>query len=93
MHVCMCDIGFGTWQTVSVRMVDEEEEALLREEEARKEIEDAKQTTGNSHQSKVLDCISDTSCKPHQVAYLSLLIALKIGPYYYVRLTYLKRMS
>ena len=55
-------VGFGTWQTVSIRMVDEEEEAILREEEARKEIEDAKQTTGNGSQSKVLSYISNVMC-------------------------------
>ena len=57
LYVCVCVIGFGTWQTVSVRMVDEEEEALLREEEARNEIEDAKQATVNIHQSKVLSSV------------------------------------
>ena len=64
MYVCMYVwymIGFGTWQTVSIRMVDEEEEALLREEEARKEIEDAKQTTVISNQSKVLSCVSSST--------------------------------
>jgi hypothetical protein len=34
--------GFGAWQTVSVRMVDEEEEALLREEEEMREREEAR---------------------------------------------------
>lgn len=34
--------GFGAWQTVSVRMVDEEEEAALREEEEMREREEAR---------------------------------------------------
>jgi hypothetical protein len=66
-------IGFGTWQTVSIRTIDEEEEALLREEEARKEIEDARQATGGGTQARVRSCISDMLSKQHLSAPISLL--------------------
>ena len=35
--------GYSAWQTVSVRMVDEEEEALMREEEEMRVREEARQ--------------------------------------------------
>ena len=70
------------WQTVSVRMVDEEEEAMLREEEARKEIEDAKQTTGNGSHSKVLNYVVDVIIQSHQTALPSLSIAFKFRFFY-----------
>lgn len=62
--------GFGKWQTVSIRTIDEEEEALLREEESRKEIEDARQATGGGIQSRVRSCISDILRKPLNSALL-----------------------
>lgn len=68
--------GFGTWQTVSIRTIDEEEEALLREEEARKEIDDARQATGGGSQSRVRSFISATLSKQHQPALLSLFMLL-----------------
>jgi hypothetical protein len=42
--------GFGAWQTVSVRMVDEEEEALLREEEEIREREEARRLKASQGQ-------------------------------------------
>lgn len=72
-------IGFGTWQTVSIRTIDEEEEALLREEEARKETEDARQATGGGTQSRVRSCVSAMLSKQHQPALLSLSMLLLIS--------------